>query len=293
MSEDTTRDAGDDSTEQAASGTSAGHVRCHYCEYATFAPLSCAKCHKRAFVLDGLGTEKLEESLVKAFPTARVARLDRDVASGKKVEAILDRVRNREVDILVGTQMVTKGHDLPEVTLVGVINADAALSMPDFRASERTFHLLVQVAGRAGRGERKGRVLVQTYSPEHPTIVFASRHDTHAFTARELEDRRELNYPPYSKMALFRVDGLSEDEVKSVAGLISSSVMNAALPDVDVLGPAPAPLARLKNRFRYRAVVRAKDRPQLRHAIAIAQRALHGTPARIRVVIDVDPVNLM
>jgi primosomal protein N' (replication factor Y) len=150
-------------------------IVCHYCDYQEALLAACAKCHAKALVLEGLGTEKLEDSLVTAFPGARVARLDRDVASGKNIEAVLEKVRAREIDILVGTQMVTKGHDLPHVTLVGVVNADAALSIPDFRAAERAFQLLVQVAGRAGRGDAKGRVLIQTYDPDHAAIAFARR----------------------------------------------------------------------------------------------------------------------
>ena len=172
-------------------------VRCHYCDYEAPLPSRCEKCGvDDALVLEGLGTEKLEETLAQAFPGARVARLDRDVASGRNVEALLDRVRAREVDILVGTQMVTKGHDLPNVTLVGVINADAALSIPDFRAAERGFQLLVQVAGRAGRGDAPGRVLVQTWDPECPAVALAARHDVDGFLERELADRRELGCPP-------------------------------------------------------------------------------------------------
>ena len=177
--------------------------------------MRCSKCHAEAIELEGVGTEKLEETLAAAFPMARVARLDRDVATGRSVEthhgAGCARAR---VDILVGTQMVTKGHDLPNVTVVGVINADAALSIPDFRASERAFQLLVQVAGRAGRGDVPGRVLVQTWDPEHPAVALAARHDVDAFLERELADRRELGYPPLARCALVRVDALDEAEAR-------------------------------------------------------------------------------
>ncbi len=161
-------------------------VRCHYCDHERPMPAVCEACGAPALVLEGIGTEKLEESLAAAFPTARVARLDRDVASGRAIEKILARVRAREVDVLVGTQMVTKGHDLPNVTLVGVINADAALSIPDFRAAERAFQLIVQVAGRAGRGDVPGSVLVQTCTPEHAALSYAARHDVDGFLEREI-----------------------------------------------------------------------------------------------------------
>ncbi len=151
------------------------HLRCHYCDHEAPMPSACPECKCQRLQLVGLGTERLEDTLASAFPKARIARLDRDVAAGAKSEAVLAKMRRGEADILVGTQMVTKGHDLPDVTLVGVILADAALSMPDFRASERTFQLLVQVAGRAGRAERKGRVVVQTRLPEHPVLRFAAK----------------------------------------------------------------------------------------------------------------------
>ena len=196
-------------------------------------------------------------------PTARVARLDRDVASGSNVEAILARVRAREIDILVGTQMVTKGHDLPNVTLVGVINADAALSIPDFRASERAFQLLVQVAGRAGRGDAPGRVLVQTWDPEHPAVSLAARHDVDAFLERELVDRRELGYPPLTRCALVRVDALDETEAREACARLAAVARQCERrPPGEVLvqGPAPAPIARVRSRWRFRVMLRAAAR---------------------------------
>ena len=205
-------------------------LRCHYCEFETSMPPRCPKCDApgESLVLEGLGTEKLEETLGAAFPGARVARLDRDVASGRTVDKVLSRMRAREIDILVGTQMVTKGHDLPHVTLVGVVNADAALSIPDFRAAERAFQLLVQVAGRAGRGDVPGRVLVQTYDPEHHAIVFAAKHDVAGFTERELVDRRELAYPPFARMALVRVDAVIEDEARKACARLAEIARAAA-----------------------------------------------------------------
>ena len=273
-----------------------GAVRCHYCDYQAELPKVCGKCGKPSLILEGLGTEKLEETLQKAFPTARIARLDRDVASGKNVEKIIARVRNREVDILVGTQMVTKGHDLPHVTLVGVINADAALSIPDFRASERAFHLLVQVAGRAGRGDKAGKVLIQTYDPDHPAIAYARQHDVLGFLERELVDRKELAYPPFSRAALVRVDALHEHEAREIAENLAAIARDAASKEtckVHVLGPAPAPLARLRARYRFRVMVRSEDRQSLRRVLLAVERA-RGTFARsVRTGIDVDPVQLL
>ena len=270
-----------------------GMLRCHYCEYEAFMYAKCTACQAPALVLEGLGTEKLEETLSTAFPEARVARLDRDVASGKKIEQVLDRVRAREVDILVGTQMVTKGHDLPHVTLVGVINADAALSIPDFRASERAFQLMVQVAGRAGRGDVAGRVLVQTYDPEHTAIVFATKHDVDGFLENEMRDRKELGYPPFSRAALLRVDGPDEAEAKAVTALVADACRRAAQPGVLVLGPSPAPLARLRNRYRFRVMVRCKERGPLRKVLLAAEAIRKELPRAIRMSIDVDPVQLL
>jgi primosomal protein N' (replication factor Y) len=251
-------------------------------------------------VLEGLGTEKLEEVLASAFPDAKIARLDRDVASGKDVERILARVRQREVDILVGTQMVTKGHDLPHVTLVGVINADAALSIPDFRAAERAFQLLVQVAGRAGRGDRPGKVLVQTYDPEHHAIALAMHHDVMGFFERELRDRRELHYPPFSRMILVRVDSLDEAQARDGATVLARAARAAAgggegggAEIVDVRGPAPAPIAKVRNRFRFRVMLRSTSRDRLRQAALAVYAAIAELPRTVRASIDVDPVGAL
>ncbi|MFO0678284.1 MAG: primosomal protein N' [Polyangiaceae bacterium] len=277
-----------------------GSLRCHYCDFEAPMPEACPKCRQKTLVLEGLGTEKLEETLAASFPGARIARLDRDVASGKNVEAILRKVRAREVDILVGTQMVTKGHDLPFVTLVGVINADAALSIPDFRASERTFQLLVQVAGRAGRGDTKGRVIVQTYNPEHPAIVHSMRHDVAGFTKEALRERSEsiedVAYPPFSRAALVRIDATDEALVQSVARRLGEVARAAAAKSetaVVVSGPSPAPLARLRNRFRYRVMVRGTERKDLRRVLVAVLREGATLPRTVRVVVDVDPVQLL
>ncbi|MDP9035980.1 MAG: primosomal protein N', partial [Myxococcota bacterium] len=251
-------------------------VRCHYCDYQAPLASRCAKCGAEALVLDGIGTEKLEETVAQAFPHARVARLDRDVASGRKIETILAKMRAREIDILVGTQMVTKGHDLPNVTLVGVVNADAALSIPDFRAGERAFQLLVQVAGRAGRGDLPGRVIVQTWDPDHPAVALAARHDVDAFLERELIDRRELGYPPFTRAALVRVEGMVEDEARDGCTRLARIALACdpvRLGHVLVQGPAPAPIARIRNRWRFRLMLRAADRGALRSALACVDEA--------------------
>ncbi len=270
--------------------TRGARLLCHYCDYQMNVPERCPSCSEPKFNEEGLGTEQVEEKLKQAFPTARILRLDKDVGSGKKGEKIVESVRRGEVDILIGTQMVTKGHDLPGVTLVGVLNADAALSLPDFRASERTFHLLVQVAGRAGRAEAEGRVLIQTRAPDHPAIFAALHHDVPGFIRGELKARAELSYPPFSHVALVRFDGPNEATVASEARRISALV-EREFSDVELLGPAPAPLARLRNRYRYRFMLRAKERPALRKALLSVAR---GAVIRsVRLTIDVDPLSML
>jgi primosomal protein N' (replication factor Y) len=285
--------------KRSQSAAAPGTVRCHYCDFEAALGDRCEKCGAEALGLEGIGTEKLEETLATAFPSARVARLDRDVASGKRVEAVLARVRSREIDLLVGTQMVTKGHDLPNVTLVGVVNADAALSIPDYRASERAFQLLVQVAGRAGRGDVPGRVVVQTWDPDHAAVALAARHDVQAFLARELEDRRELGYPPFTHAALLRVDSLDEPDARDACARLAQAARSTRAVRggaVLVQGPAPAPIARVRHRWRFRLMLRAAQRADLRSVLTALDDVIGSGKvlARgVRAVIDVDPVQLL
>jgi primosomal protein N' (replication factor Y) len=266
-------------------------LSCHYCDFARSAREGCGACKSSRLAEEGAGTERIESVLGTVFPSARIARLDRDVAAGVKSEKVMDRMRRGEVDILVGTQMVTKGHDLPNVTLVGVLNADAALSMPDFRAAERSFHLLVQVAGRAGRAERPGRVLIQTRQPGHPAIRFAQQHDVRGFIQAELELRRELLNPPFSRLALVRFDALDEAIARTESERLARVAVRAADPGVQIVGPAPAPIVRLRSRFRYRFLVRAQERGPLRKTLLAVLRT--GADRRVRMAIDVDPMNML
>jgi primosomal protein N' (replication factor Y) len=199
-------------------------------------------------------------------------------------------MRRGEIDILVGTQMVTKGHDLPKVTLVGVLNADAALSLPDYQAAERTFQLLVQVAGRSGRGDLPGRVLVQTRNPEHPAISFALKHDVAGFVERELAERRELHYPPYARLALVRIDANDRALAERVARQLSELARRYGT-QAEVLGPTPAPLSRLRGRYRFRFVIRAAERGPVRKAAEAVLRA--ETDRRVRVAVDIDPLHML
>jgi primosomal protein N' (replication factor Y) len=272
-------------------------LSCHYCNFQQRVPEVCPECKSPAIERKGLGTERIAAAVADEFPTARVARLDRDVASGAKIEAVLARVARREVDILVGTQMVTKGHDFPGVTLVGVLCADTGLTLPDFRASERTFQLLAQVAGRAGRGERAGRVLVQTYRTSAPAVTAAAAHDYGTFFTAELDERRGLGaigFPPHSKLILVRVDGADPHEVAGTAAAIATAgralVEKHQLGDrVEVMEAHPALVEKVRGRTRWQVMLRGTDRPALRRAArgAIAIEV----PASVRVALDVDPVS--
>ena len=266
-------------------------VLCHTCDYQAPIPSVCPACKCREIAEEGAGTERIEAALVELFPGARVERLDRDVASGAKSEAILERMRRREIDLLVGTQMVTKGHDLPDVTLVCVLDADTALSMPDYRAAERAFQLLVQVAGRAGRGERPGRVVVQTRQPDSPIIRCALQHDVHAFLEHESALREELGYPPYSRLALVRFEGMDETVVSAEADRVAAIAKRALGTQVKLSGPAQAPIARIRNRWRYRFLLKSPDRQRLREVLQQVHRT--AVDRRVRVIIDVDPMNML
>ncbi len=268
---------------------SESRLRCHYCGHGEPDPRVCPACKSDRLARMGRGTERVEDALRERFPSARIARLDRDTATFRTLSRTLESFRRREIDLLVGTQMIAKGHDFPGVTLVGVINADAGLHFPDFRATERTFQLLAQVAGRAGRGGQAGRVIVQTRDPRHPAIQAASRHDYQAFATQELEARAELSYPPYSHLVCVRADGPDPAALAEVLDRAAREV--AAMDGVGVLGPAEAPLSRLKGRHRWQMLLRATERGPLRRA---ASRVLAiQAPREVRLTVDVDPVGLL
>jgi len=271
-------------------------LRCHYCDFSMPMESACPACQSRSFRELGLGTERLESELREAFPEARVARLDRDTAAADGVSALLDRLRRGEIDILVGTQMVTKGHDLPGVTLVGVILADQSMGFPDFRAFERTFQLLTQVAGRAGRGSQPGRVLFQTYQPDHYVLKHARTHDYLGFCRTELAARRELGYPPFSRLIAARIDAGSEAETKRRAHELAALAREC--PEVQsgtvaLLGPAPAPIERLRGRYRYRFLLRSQDRAALRAVAKVLVARIDQGLAPARASLDVDPVSML
>ena len=272
-------------------------LMCHYCGYSALVPTRCPACSSEHLHYVGEGTEKLEDKFAEMFPGARVARLDRDVARrhGQFAKALSD-FRERKIDILVGTQLIAKGHDFPGVTLVGVVSVDAGLSMPDFRAAERTFQLLTQAAGRAGRGEAHGRVLVQTFYPEHYAVRLAAEQNYETFFTREMRFRRMMHYPPWTALANIIVQDTQLDRAAQVAKQIEKffDTPEKESKTLKVLGPSPAPLARIEGRYRIQFLVKANSRSRLNEVLhRLADHCDQiGIPARA-VMIDMDPVNLM
>ncbi len=268
-------------------------LRCHYCGASEPAPEKCFECGGFGLEGQGFGTERLVHTLARLFPSARIERMDSDTSGRRGArKAILRGVRRGDIDILVGTQMITKGFDFHNVTLVAVVLADLSLNMPDFRSAERTFQLLTQAAGRAGRGERPGRVLIQTYAPHHYSIRAAREQDYARFIRREMELRRELMYPPFARMALVRIEGNEPARVSDGATKIAELLARAAKPEtMRVLGPAPAPIERIKQRYRWQVLVKSRARNELRSALA--EVASYAARDGVRVSIDIDPVNML
>jgi primosomal protein N' (replication factor Y) len=267
---------------------------CHYCGYAEKVPFECPHCGSDYIQFLGSGSERVEEELARQLPGARIARLDSDTARGKNAYAqILDRFREGALDILVGTQMIAKGHDIPNVTLVGVVLADIGLSMPDFRAAERSFQLLTQVAGRAGRGDTPGQVIIQTFNPEHYAVQFAAAQDYEGFYKKEIEFRHWLRYPPFTAFANILVRaGKQEDALRMATQL--GYVLNPAPEGVRVMGPAEAPVIRLKNEFRYQILLKSAKRSALRKTLKDVRRFAEKERWNATgLVIDVDPISLM
>lgn len=267
-------------------------LRCHYCGFHLSRPPVCPVCGASRWLGQGSGTQKVEEDIARQWPSARVLRLDADVAKNRRVnQEVYECFRKGEADILVGTQMVAKGFNFPHLTLVGVINADVTLNLPDFRARERTFQLLTQVAGRAGRGDRPGEVVVQTFFPQDFSVLTARDHDFQTFFGREMECRRRHGYPPFGYLILILVASPREERAREVAkevhGLASRHDQT-----ISVLGPAPAPLARLEGQFRYQVILKGRSFPKL-HAIAKQTLAGLEKRAQVRITVDVNPLFMM
>jgi primosomal protein N' (replication factor Y) len=269
---------------------------CHYCDHEIPAPGKCPACQFIGIRYGGLGTQRLESEVRARFPEYPMLRMDTDTMRGPgSHERALAAFRKGDVRILLGTQMIAKGLDFPNVTLVGVISADIALHLPDFRAAERTFHLLVQVAGRTGRGPKGGRVLVQTLNPDHAAIKAAVRHDYQTFAAQELPNREMLAYPPFASMLRLVIRGEKEATVQAFAGELGEQ-LTAALArheaEARVLGPAPAPIAKLRGRYRFQLQVQSRHPERLRAAAAEVAAAIK-TPADVQWIVDVDPLDML
>ena len=278
----------------------ADRLTCHYCGFSREVPERCPQCQATAIKPYGVGTEKVESEVRRLLPGARVARLDRDTAphSGKAL-TVFESFAAGDLDILVGTQMIAKGHHFPRVTLVGVVAADLSLFFPEYHAGERTFQLLSQVAGRAGRGEAAGQVLIQTFHPEHYVFQMVQSQDFVGFYEREIETRRALGYPPFTRLALVRVSGPVEEAVAREARRLTAALKDVIKKDekisarLQVLGPAPAGLSRLKGRYRWQLLLKSYGRPALAEALQHLRR-LWNPPARahLDLTLDIDPANL-
>ena len=267
---------------------------CHYCDYAEKIPSTCPKCSSEHIQFLGVGSEKVEDDLHGHFPEARIARLDRDTVTGKRqFEDILRNFRERNFDILVGTQMIAKGHDIPNVTLVGVVSADVGLGMPDFRAAERTFQLLTQVAGRAGRGDLPGIVYLQTINPDHYAIRLAAEQNYTAFYEKELQFRRFMKYPPFSAMANVLVRAANQEQALRMSVELARH-LTPAPENMKIMGPAEAPVPRLKAEYRYQLLIKSGSRKALNTLLRSAQQFARAQKWNATaLVIDVDPLSLL
>jgi len=264
---------------------------CHYCNFRMPPPEICPKCNSGYMKYFGIGTEKVESDIARFFPGARIGRMDTDsMAKRGSHEKILGEFKNHKIDILIGTQMIAKGHDFPRVTLVGVVNSDVTLNLPDFRASERTFNLLTQVAGRAGRGEEGGEVIVQTYAPEHYSIKTASKHDYENFYYEELKTRKSASFPPFTHIIKLVLRSRNEksamDESKKMKDFLERALKQKG---IDTIGPAPAPIARLRGFFRWNVLLKGKNRSMMCHRLKNALLN-YKKPSGTFLAIDVDPM---
>ena len=281
---------------------SRNRLMCHLCGHLEATPEACRVCGESKLEHGGSGTERVEVALSRALDGVRVLRLDRDAARGRQLLDTLAKFRRGDADVLVGTQMLSKGHDFPGVTLVGILQGDHGLGLPDLRAAERTFSLLTQVAGRAGRGDRAGRVLVQAYAVEHPSIVFAAKHDYEGFAAVELEDRKKLGNPPFGHLALVRVVGPEMSRVaaraKALAAFLREGLtkLQSDPPLAELLGPTESPIAKINRRCRWQLLIRARARDPLRWLLTHLRERLGpegSSAAQTTAFVDVDPQSLL
>lgn len=269
---------------------------CHYCDFSLPAPSVCPGCNGTDIGLLGKGTERVEDEVRELLPAARVARMDSDTTTGRGGHSrILKRLEEGNIDVLIGTQMIAKGHDYPGVTLVGVVSADAALNLPDFRSSERTFQLVSQVMGRAGRGDTPGKVLIQGMDPDHYALVRAAAHDYEGFYADEIPSREDAGYPPFSRLALVSLSCTAEQPVEHAAHDAARMlrelrrVMNAR---IEILGPAPAPMAKVRGRFRWQILLKSANRMDMKKVL-VTFRSQWNPSRIIRTNVDIDPVDTL
>ena len=271
-------------------------LRCHMCGFSRMAPPTCPSCSSEKLVFSGVGTQKVEESLAGIFPDAKIERLDRDSTQKRdSLNDILRRFQNKEIDILTGTQMIVKGHDFPGISLVGILCGDSSLHFPDFRASERTFQTLVQVSGRTGRESEVGKVLLQTFDPDHYAIQMAARHDYCAFFELDSSMRRELSYPPYGHLILIKIEGSNSKKVEQKAISIGAHCRRLKISEepVSILGPAPAPRKKAIGKHRWQIILKSQNRTFVRN---LARKLLSEDLLKaggMTISIDVDPVNLV
>ncbi len=269
-----------------------GRARCHLCDHGADTPEACPDCGLAGLRYLGFGTEKVEEELAKALPKARIARMDADTTRGRlSHQEVLGRFEAGGADILLGTQMIAKGLDIPNVTVVGVVSADTGLHLPDFRAAERTFQLLAQVSGRAGRGPKGGRVIVQTFNPSHPAVKAAAEHDYEGFAKVEMGHRKALGYPPFARLARIVVQGREVAIAESKARGIGEALRAVPAKGAEILGPAPCPIARVESWHRFHLLVKAPSDEVRRRILAAIPLKLGS--ASLRVSVDVDPTDLL
>jgi primosomal protein N' (replication factor Y) (superfamily II helicase) len=274
-------------------------LRCHYCNYTRPHPPTCPECQSPYFKYFGSGTQRVMEALSEEFPQLRLLRFDSDTTRTKGAHRqLLDRFAHGEADLMVGTQMLTKGIDLPQVTLVGVLSADSLLNMPDYRASERTFQTLTQVAGRAGRGSEPGQVILQTYTPDHRVIQAVAKYQFEDFLSTELEQRAELNYPPYGQLVLLRLSGLDGDRTEATAELLAELLrirLSQAEATAELLGPSPANILRVAQHYRWQILLKLPPKPEteMPSFLLPVEELRSLCPSSIRFSIDVDPLTLL
>jgi primosomal protein N' (replication factor Y) len=274
-------------------------MTCHYCLHEEEPPVRCDRCGSTDISFRGVGTEQVERTVVDAFPEARLARMDVDTTSAKwSHHRILEQVERGQVDILLGTQMIAKGLDFPNVTLVGVINADVGINLPDFRATERAFQLITQVAGRAGRGPKGGEVIVQTSLPGHHAVACSVTHDFAGFAQKELEARRAPLYPPYCRLVNIVVSGTDQgatmESAQRAAEWLTGLIRRREIREIELVGPAPAPIERIRDRWRWHFLLRSSAPLRLGQVTRyFAERFRVGKTADVRLAIDRDPVALL